>query len=132
MRDMIVSVQTAPTDGTESFIRRFGRPRRSVLLLVMLAVFCGAVWGQAPAGEDAPPDQSGAPAVIEGFRQARFGMNEEQVKQAIRKDFPEAAGKLAHYKIPRYVHVVDDFPMTVTGKVRKVEMRAEMIRLLGR
>jgi fatty-acyl-CoA synthase len=32
-------------------------------------------------------------------------------------------GKLAHYKIPRYVHIVDDFPMTVTGKVRKVEMR---------
>ncbi|MFD3812606.1 AMP-binding protein [Rhodococcus sp. NPDC058639] len=32
-------------------------------------------------------------------------------------------GKLAHYKIPRYVHVVDEFPMTVTGKVRKVEMR---------
>ena len=93
---MIVSVQTAPTDGTESFVRRFGRPRRSVLLLVMLAVFCGAVWGQAPAGEDAPPDQSGAPAVIEGFRQARFGMNEEQVKQAIRKDSPEAAGRLAH------------------------------------
>ncbi|MGE4363270.1 MAG: AMP-binding protein, partial [Mycolicibacterium sp.] len=34
-----------------------------------------------------------------------------------------AAGKLAHYKIPRYVHVVDEFPMTVTGKIRKVEMR---------
>ncbi len=33
------------------------------------------------------------------------------------------AGKLAHYKIPRYVRVVDSFPMTVTGKVRKVEMR---------
>jgi fatty-acyl-CoA synthase len=32
-------------------------------------------------------------------------------------------GKLAHYKIPRYVHVVDEFPMTVTGKVRKVAMR---------
>jgi fatty-acyl-CoA synthase len=32
-------------------------------------------------------------------------------------------GKLAHYKIPRYVHIVDEFPMTVTGKVRKVEMR---------
>lgn len=29
-----------------------------------------------------------------------------------------AAGKLAHDKIPRYVHVVDEFPMTVTGKVR--------------
>ena len=41
------------------------------------------------------------------------------------------AGKLAHYKIPRYVHVVDEFPMTVTGKVRKVEMRAESVRLLA-
>jgi fatty-acyl-CoA synthase len=34
-----------------------------------------------------------------------------------------ATGKLAHYKIPRYVHLFDEFPMTVTGKVRKVEMR---------
>jgi fatty-acyl-CoA synthase len=42
-----------------------------------------------------------------------------------------ATGKLAHYKIPRYVHVVDDFPMTVTGKIRKVEMRAAAIELLG-
>jgi fatty-acyl-CoA synthase len=42
-----------------------------------------------------------------------------------------AAGKLAHYKIPRYVHVVDEFPMTVTGKIRKVEMRAQAVDLLG-
>ncbi len=34
-----------------------------------------------------------------------------------------AEGRLAHYKIPRYVIVVDEFPMTVTGKVRKIEMR---------
>ncbi|MGN6332935.1 MAG: AMP-binding protein [Motilibacteraceae bacterium] len=40
-------------------------------------------------------------------------------------------GKLAHYKIPRYVHVVDAFPMTVTGKIRKVEMREESVHLLG-
>ena len=40
-------------------------------------------------------------------------------------------GKLAHYKIPRYVHTVDEFPMTVTGKIRKVEMRAESVELLG-
>jgi len=39
--------------------------------------------------------------------------------------------KLARYKIPRYVHIVDEFPMTVTGKVRKVDMRAETVRLLG-
>jgi len=40
-------------------------------------------------------------------------------------------GKLAHYKIPRYVHLVDEFPMTVTGKIRKVEMRAKSVELLG-
>ncbi|AFU04189.1 AMP-binding protein [Nocardia brasiliensis] len=38
-------------------------------------------------------------------------------------------GKLAHFKIPRYVHVVDEFPMTVTGKIRKAEMR-ELSRAL--
>jgi fatty-acyl-CoA synthase len=41
------------------------------------------------------------------------------------------AGQLAHYKIPRYVHIVDEFPMTVTGKVRKVEMRARAVEILG-
>ncbi|MFN2560557.1 MAG: AMP-binding protein [Jatrophihabitans sp.] len=41
------------------------------------------------------------------------------------------SGKLAHYKIPRYVHVVDEFPMTVTGKVRKVEMRERAVEILG-
>ncbi|HEV7470189.1 MAG: fatty-acyl-CoA synthase [Pseudonocardia sp.] len=41
-----------------------------------------------------------------------------------------ATGRLAHYKIPRYVLVVDDFPMTVTGKVRKVEMREKSVGLL--
>jgi fatty-acyl-CoA synthase len=40
-------------------------------------------------------------------------------------------GRLAHYKIPRYVHLVDDFPMTVTGKIRKVQMRAEAVEILG-
>ncbi|MDV7087668.1 AMP-binding protein [Rhodococcus opacus] len=40
-------------------------------------------------------------------------------------------GKLAHYKIPKYVHVVDEFPMTVTGKVRKVEMREQSLDLIG-
>jgi fatty-acyl-CoA synthase len=39
-------------------------------------------------------------------------------------------GKLAHYKIPRYVHVTDEFPMTVTGKVRKVEMREKSVEIL--
>jgi fatty-acyl-CoA synthase len=42
-----------------------------------------------------------------------------------------ATGQLAHYKIPRYVHLVEEFPMTVTGKIRKVEMRERSVELLG-
>lgn len=40
-------------------------------------------------------------------------------------------GRLAHYKIPRYVDVRESFPMTVSGKVRKVEMREEAVARLG-
>ncbi|MFM1724709.1 AMP-binding protein [Rhodococcus sp. PAM 2766] len=42
------------------------------------------------------------------------------------------SGRLAHYKIPRYVHLVDEFPMTVTGKIRKVEMRELSLELIDR
>ncbi|MCH1866578.1 AMP-binding protein [Nocardioides sp. CFH 31398] len=48
--------------------------------------------------------------------------------QAVRE---YCADKLAHFKIPRHVVVVDEFPMTVTGKVRKVEMRQRSPELLG-
>ena len=41
------------------------------------------------------------------------------------------AGKIAHYKVPHYVQFVEMFPMTVTGKIRKVEMRARSIKALG-
>jgi len=40
-------------------------------------------------------------------------------------------GKLAHYKIPRYVDVRESFPMTVSGKIRKVDMRQEAVAKLG-
>src|SRR3712207_8939636 len=39
--------------------------------------------------------------------------------------------RLAHYKVPRYVKVVEEFPMTVTGKIRKVEMRQVSVEELG-
>ena len=42
-----------------------------------------------------------------------------------------ADGKLARYKIPRYVRIVEDFPMTASGKVRKVEMREAAVSMLG-
>ncbi len=40
-------------------------------------------------------------------------------------------GQIAHYKIPRYIRFVEDFPMTVTGKVQKFVMREQTIRELG-
>jgi fatty-acyl-CoA synthase len=40
-------------------------------------------------------------------------------------------GQIAHYKIPRYVRFVEGFPMTVTGKIQKFEMRKAMIAELG-
>jgi fatty-acyl-CoA synthase len=40
-------------------------------------------------------------------------------------------GRIAHYKIPRYVRFVDAFPMTVTGKVQKFLMREESVKALG-
>ena len=32
-------------------------------------------------------------------------------------------GRIAHYKIPRYLRITDEFPLTVTGKVQKYRMR---------
>jgi fatty-acyl-CoA synthase len=40
-------------------------------------------------------------------------------------------GRLAHFKVPRYVMFVDEFPMTVTGKVQKFKMRETAIDELG-
>lgn len=40
-------------------------------------------------------------------------------------------GRIAHYKIPRYLKLVDDFPMTISGKIQKYLMREEAIKELG-
>ncbi len=40
-------------------------------------------------------------------------------------------GRIAHYKVPRYVRLTDDFPMTVTGKVQKFLMREQSVEELG-
>jgi len=57
------------------------------------------------------------------LRDAAGGLTVEALR-----DF--CTGQIAHFKIPRYLWVVDEFPMTVTGKVRKVEMRERAIEFL--
>jgi fatty-acyl-CoA synthase len=44
------------------------------------------------------------------------------------RDF--CTGRIATFKIPRYLWIVDEFPMTITGKVRKTEMRRQAIEYL--
>jgi fatty-acyl-CoA synthase len=51
-------------------------------------------------------------------------VSEEEVRDFCR-------GKIAHYKVPRYVRFVDEFPMTVTGKVQKYKMRESAVQELG-
>ena len=50
--------------------------------------------------------------------------DEQEIKEFCR-------GQIAHYKIPRYVKFVDEFPMTVTGKVQKFMMREQTVAELG-
>ncbi|MCO6490949.1 MAG: AMP-binding protein [Phaeodactylibacter sp.] len=49
---------------------------------------------------------------------------EEEIKAYCR-------GNIAHYKIPRYIKFTESFPMTVTGKIRKIEMRQVSVEELG-
>jgi len=74
------------------------------------------------------PDLKYGEAVMAWVRLAE-GADAKAVDEAAIRAFCE--GKIAHYKIPRYVKVTDSFPMTVTGKIRKVEMREASIAELG-
>ena len=40
-------------------------------------------------------------------------------------------GRIAHYKVPRYIRFVGEFPMTVTGKIQKFKIREAMVALLA-
>lgn len=51
-------------------------------------------------------------------------LTEEELREFCR-------GKLAHFKIPRYVRFTEEFPMTVTGKIQKFKMREQSIAELG-
>jgi fatty-acyl-CoA synthase len=53
-------------------------------------------------------------------------------EQSVEEDIREyCRGKIAHYKVPRYVKFTDGFPMTVTGKVQKYKMREMAVEELG-
>lgn len=53
-----------------------------------------------------------------------FTITEEELKDYCK-------GKIAHYKVPKYWKFVNEFPMTISGKIRKVEMREVSMKELG-
>jgi fatty-acyl-CoA synthase len=55
---------------------------------------------------------------------AGAGVDEEELREFCR-------GRIAHYKVPRYIRAIDEFPMTVTGKVQKYALRERAIEELG-
>jgi fatty-acyl-CoA synthase len=75
---------------------------------------------------------------IIGVPSERFG-EEVMAWVKVRKGFALTAeeleeyckGRIAHYKVPKYWKFVDEFPMTISGKIRKVEMREISMKELG-
>jgi fatty-acyl-CoA synthase len=76
-----------------------------------------------------------------GVPDERYG--EELCAWVVRRDCEEGAaltddavrdhcrGSLAHFKVPRYVMFVEEFPMTITGKIQKYKMREMSVAELG-
>ena len=50
-------------------------------------------------------------------------IDEEKIREYLKS-------KLAYFKVPKYINVVQDYPMTVTGKLQKFKMREHMIETL--
>ena len=61
--------------------------------------------------------------------EAEFGYDTFEVDHDSVAEF--CRGRIAHHKVPRYVATVDEFPMTVTGKVQKYKLREMAIEQLG-
>ncbi|HEY4827693.1 MAG TPA: AMP-binding protein [Solirubrobacteraceae bacterium] len=71
-----------------------------------------------------PDERYGEELMAWVIPRAGAGVTEEAIREYCK-------GQIARYKIPRYVKLVDSFPMTVTGKVQKFKMRETAIEELG-
>ena len=77
---------------------------------------------------------SGTNPELEEALEQRFGLTEVEIVD-ISRDDDEAAvrdyckGQIAHFKIPRFIRFVEEFPMTVTGKLQKFRMREAEVEM---
>ena len=73
------------------------------------------------------PGDEGRPAVLRAAAEAVWAFFVQREVMGLR----DRAYIVAHYKIPRYIRFVDSFPMTVTGKIQKFQLREQMKQSLG-
>lgn len=71
-----------------------------------------------------PDEKMGEEVAVWIVPRAKGALTEEAVRDYCR-------GRIAHYKVPRFVRFVDQMPMTVTGKAQKFRMREAMMKELG-
>jgi hypothetical protein len=105
----------------------FGVGRRLAIITIWLLFgYYSLAWGQTGLPQEKastneigqgivqenPIPSDEAPAAILGFRQAHFGMSEEQARQAIRKDFPTTFGKLTSTTHPSEKTIVLSLAVT--------------------
>ncbi len=108
LSESVEAVSAGSTEASARRHKRIGLTARVIFALLAIASISSiadpacandqpaprsAAEKSAAANRPIPP--VGPPAMIDGFRQARFGMSEEEVRQAVRDDFPAAASRLA-------------------------------------
>jgi fatty-acyl-CoA synthase len=71
-----------------------------------------------------PDERYGEELVAVVIPRAGATLEEDEIREYCR-------GRIAHYKVPRYVKFVTEFPITVTGKVQKYRLREAAIEELG-
>jgi fatty-acyl-CoA synthase len=71
-----------------------------------------------------PDPRYGEAVMVSVILRDGASLSEDELREYCRE-------KIAHYKVPRHVTFVDEFPMTVTGKVQKYKMRDAAIEELG-
>ena len=71
-----------------------------------------------------PDDRYGEEIMAWVIARADCEIDPEEVREFCR-------GKIAHFKVPRYVEPVDEFPMTITGKIQKFKLRERAIEEKG-
>ncbi len=86
-------------------------------LLSHEAIFDAAVYG-------VPDPRYGEAIMVSVILRAGAQLTEEELREY-------CSGKIAHYKVPKYVTFVSEFPLTVTGKIQKFRMRDAAVDELG-